>query len=366
MPPLRSQRRDRRARAPKKRRRRNLAKFVPSSDSDFAMTARNFTQYVQAHRDELNVCERDAQYVGRLVREFREALAVASHRETRTEAAVGRKNERRKEAERWVRMIGRKIRTDHTVDLLHKHMLRLVGLTPRRTSKEACPQRPPVLHFIGTGHGVKGDVGVGNGSGVHVLRFFDMQSNMTRPDCGVMRIAKPDGASGIELWVGFLPQDAPGSGAEAHGEHGARKTPRTPQEYVRWGYGWPLFLRKYTTNPIETCFPMPDRPMLIVYWARWVSANGDSGRFCNTCIARVEGWPQPNRQLPASMVEAKMHADSSAQHALPAGAVTPGAITHAPGVVSPNMAMMDMQRLAATFMLVGTPLELPEGEEVSG
>lgn len=193
MPPLRSQRRNRRARAPKVRRRRNLTKFVPSADSDFAMTSRNFARYVWEHRDELGICERDAEYMSRLVRQFRAKLSIATNPATRTSPAIKGKNAARKDAEQWVRMIGEKIRGDHEIEQQHKLILRVVGLASRKKTS-ACPQRPPVLQFIGTGDGVDGAVGAGNGSGVHVLKFYDMQTDITKADCGVIRRSKPDGA----------------------------------------------------------------------------------------------------------------------------------------------------------------------------
>ena len=329
MPLLRAHRRDRRARAHKVRRRRNLAKFVPSSDSDFAMTSRGFAQYVWTHRETLGISDRDAEYLGRLVKHFREALAKATSPLTRNKPAVTAKNNWRKEAEQWLRMIGGKIRTDPTVEPSHKRALRLIDL-PSRKTESACPQRPPVLQFIGACDGVDGSVGAGNGSGVHVLRVFDVQTNPRKPDCGVVRKARPDGAAGIELSIGFIPQDV--------------RVPGTVHEYIHRGFGWPLFHRRYTTMTVEVKFPMPDRPMLIVYWARWTNNAGDQGRYCKTCIGRVEGWPKGIGKLLEPAPASRVSVQHGAQYALPA--------------MEPKL--LEGQRMHATYMLIGTPLALPK------
>jgi hypothetical protein len=44
--------------------------------------------------------------------------------------------------------------------------------------------------------------------------------------------------------------------------------------------------RRFKVNP-----PLPNAPMLVVYWCRWVGSNNDVGPWSETVVARVEGHP---------------------------------------------------------------------------
>jgi hypothetical protein len=41
--------------------------------------------------------------------------------------------------------------------------------------------------------------------------------------------------------------------------------------------------------------------MRVCYWARWADAQGNVGPFCQTVVARVEGWDGGGRALPNMM-----------------------------------------------------------------
>ena len=262
--------------APKRRKRRNLVKFVPSADSDFAMTANNFAEYLARHAEACGVTPDDVAEVREAVDAFRSALTATLQQFERSSKNTWQKNEARKAAEKIVRKHANVIRSNPDVGDFHKFALRL-----KRTKRSAspkvrkCPAHPPLLHFIGSRDGVRGDLAQGSGSGAHILRFRAMEDRDPK-DAGMVRKAKPDGAARIELYMDLIPVGEP--------------VPTHPMERAQEGKGWPLYLRSFTTNPIEVEFPVPREPHLVVYWARWAGVTGDTGRFSRTCVARLEGW----------------------------------------------------------------------------
>ena len=76
MPKLRRHRRDHRARAPKSRKRRNLVKFIPEGDSDFAFTASNFLSYIKRRPDIFNVSQEQVSAIENAVKDYRAALSA--------------------------------------------------------------------------------------------------------------------------------------------------------------------------------------------------------------------------------------------------------------------------------------------------
>lgn len=275
MPPLRHQRRRRRKRRSpyqsQGRSRRNLTKFIPSSDSDFAFTANSFALYLAHQPDGCGVSETDAAEVSDAVSSFRAALMKALDRSARTQQTIDAKNEARRHAEEVIRKHANIIRANPEVDAVHKKMLRLKE-RPKRSQPRTCPQHPPLLEFLGSGDGVRADIPTGSGSGVHVLRFWHVT------ETGQWRKAKPKAAVRLELFVDLVPPGEP--------------VPMSPMDRVRAGRGWPWYLRSFTKGPIEVEFPLPSEPRLVVYWARWADASGETSRFSQTCVARLEGCPQ--------------------------------------------------------------------------
>ena len=65
------------------------------------------------------------------------------------------------------------------------------------------------------------------------------------------------------------------------------KIPTHPRQ-LSGGKLW--YLRSFTRSPIHVDFPIPDRPMRVVYWARWADSTGNVGPFCPTVVARLEGF----------------------------------------------------------------------------
>jgi hypothetical protein len=84
----------------------------------------------------------------------------------------------------------------------------------------------------------------------------------------------------VELFVELLNENEP--------------VPRDPGE-LSGGRLW--YLRSYTRGPIEAEFPIANRPMRVVYWARWVGMKGDVGPFSQTCVAEFEGPIMPLKAI---------------------------------------------------------------------
>lgn len=277
MPRLRSHRRDRRARAPKRRKRRNLVKFIPEGDSDFALTASNFLSRLRSDPAGHDLAPEDVAEVEQAVTEYRSALAKSLLRHTRTKQTILLKDISREKCEQVIRRWANVIRANPDLDDVKKKILRLKP-RPKKLKDRKCPQNPPELMFLGTGDGVAFEAGIGNGSGVHVLQWRANSSRYAGDrETGQWRRARPDGATRMELFVDLVPMGQP--------------IPRHPAELT----GRPWYLGSFTTSRMEVHFPIPSEPMLVVYWGRWADAKGRVGRFSRTCTARVEGWTQNAR-----------------------------------------------------------------------
>jgi hypothetical protein len=288
MPRLRSQRPSRRAhraraRAPKGRKRRNLLKFIPEGDSDFAYTAGNFLAYIRLDPAGHHLAEGQVQEIEQAVTGFRHALLHSLMRHTRGPQTIRSKDFARAKCEEVIRRYANIIRADPDVEEVKKTLLRLKP-RPKRLKDRKCEQNPPRLRFLGSGDGVAHEAGIGNGSGVHVLEFWANSSRFFGDrEAAEWRRAKPDGTTRLELFVDLVPVGHP--------------IPNHPAELT----GRPWYLGSFTTSRMEVKYPIPSEPMLVVYWGRWADAKGRVGRFSKTCTGHVEGWTQQARPaLPAA------------------------------------------------------------------
>jgi len=227
-------------------------KFIPDADSKFADMARNFAHGIAASPEKYSLSEDDARIISRYAQEFRDALAAATRRHSRTQQTIGLKNAARIKAEKVIRQYAKLIRADNCIDPVDKQMIG-VRERPTRLSKRTCPQEPPQLRFRG------------EYKGMHELEF--------RRDLARKGKAKPFAAARLELFVDLVPPGEP--------------IPKTPDERCK---GRPWYWRSYTKSPIRVKFPLPDEPRMVVYWGRWADATGETGPFSHTIIARVEGW----------------------------------------------------------------------------
>lgn len=273
MPTLRRHRRDHRARAPKRRKRRNLEKFIPEADSDFAYTATNYVGSLKRRMAEYFISPEEVTLIEGEVAAFRKALAKTLVKQRCTPELVAAKNNARKDLEHVIRSSANIIRSNPQVSDTNKKLLR-IKVRKKKLGKSVTPKLPPRLVFAGSGDGVVGGIATGSGSGIHVLKYYDAQDGDVingASDIGIVRKCKPDGAVRIEIFFDMVPPGEP--------------VPTHPAER-----GWPKYLRSYTRSPMEVEYPIPSQPMLIVYWGRWADSTGNTSRWSKTCVARVEGW----------------------------------------------------------------------------
>jgi hypothetical protein len=243
---------------------RKSDKFIPNGDGEFAYMALNFARNIARDAARFSLSSNDAEEISRAVAEFREGLAVALRKSTRTQVTIMRKDELRQKAERVVREYGNVIRANRAIDPIDKMRIG-VKERPARLKERSCPQTRPLLSFIRS-TGESGSTG-----GQHVLRFGEGIDPRTLKMRAPTR-AKPPGVARIELFVELVPEGEP--------------TPSHPGE-MSGGRLW--YLGSFSRNPIEVAFPVPATSMLVVYWARWAGANNDVGPFSRTCVARQEG-----------------------------------------------------------------------------
>jgi hypothetical protein len=271
-------RRKRRGRAPIKLRKARRAtggvqavatrikKFIPNADLPFAQMAESFAKHIASDPERFRVSNEESELLTRRVREFSEALLLASQADNRTTCTIVAKKAARKRAEELVRGHANLIRADGSISHKDKVALRITE-RPTKLGKRKCPISPPVLRYL---YGIDA---IGAKPGIHALEFRELNTQGTS--------MKPAGAARLDLYFDLVPPGDP------------RGIPEHPAER-----GWPKFLRSFTSTPLEVEFPVcRSGPMLVVYWARWADAKGNTGPFSETCVARVEGWTAP--ALPA-------------------------------------------------------------------
>jgi hypothetical protein len=254
--------------APRRRKRRNLVKFIPEADRDFAFTAGNFLDYLKSDPAGHGLVPQNVAEIEQAVTGFRQSLAKLLMSRGRQPELVLRKRDDREHAEEVVRRWANVIRANPEVEGNKKKLLRLKP-RPARLRRTRLSADPPIVHFLGCGDGTVGDSGIGNGSGVHVLSLRScVTSNAKHPELGIQRRTRPDGATRAEVFAELVPHGAP--------------IPQHPEERGR-----PWYLGSFSTTRIEVKFPIPFEPMVVVYWARWADEKGNVSRYSQTCVA---GW----------------------------------------------------------------------------
>jgi hypothetical protein len=234
-------------------------KFIPDGDRDFAHMASAFAEPIERDPVRYQLSTLDAALISEAVQAYRDALAQALRRVTRTKCTIMTKDRVRAKTERLLRKYANRIRINDAVDPVDKKFI-FVKERPKRLKRRRCPMRPPHVRFLGTA------TGPATKQGMHLLEFREEQFSRSR--------AKPNGAVRLELFVGLV---GPGE-----------QPPRVPGDATK-GPVRSWYVRSFTTNPIRVKHPVPPSPMLVVYWARWADATGDVGEFSPPVRARIEG-----------------------------------------------------------------------------
>ena len=239
-------------------------KFIPSGEAAFVNKARNFATMIGPEPQRFGVSREDADALVSAVEEYTARRMEASNKYRCSRQLLDLRDRARDNVKRLMERLGRIIRINEQISGSAKALL---GMTarPAKLTKSACPQTRPRLVYKGARHSKR------VGRKVHLLRVEQPWAKMGDPICTV-RTSKPAGARGVEIFVELLDE--------------GEKIPSHPGELSG---GRPWFLRSYTRFPVEAEFPFADRPMRVVYWARWVGMTGDVGPFSQTCVAEYEG-----------------------------------------------------------------------------
>jgi hypothetical protein len=233
-------------------------KFIPDSDPEFAIIARNFANKLSKDHARYFIPEADAQAIAEAVTAFLAAHQVNQQRHVRSSATAMRKDETRSVAERLIRKAGNLIRGDERISAADKLIVHIAE-RPTKLRKRECPQSRPNLHLVA---GKRGWQIMNNR---HLIRFTDSERDHSE--------AKPDGAAALELFADVIPSGAPAPGMPS----------------MRYGTH-PLYLRSYSRSPIDVDYPKFAGPVQIVYYARWVSATGETGPFSRPLVVPVDAF----------------------------------------------------------------------------
>jgi hypothetical protein len=246
--------------------------LILTTDVPFANRAQVFATAIGRDPQRFGVSREDADKLVAAFESFKALRLEASNKYRRSKLLLDQRNNARDALKRIMERLGRMIRADErlgSADLL------LLGMTRRPTTlrKSRCPQTRPNLFYMGSRHSRR------VGRKVHLLRFEEPWAKIGDPVCG-RRMAKPAGAWGVAVYVELIDE--------------GEKIPRHPGELTG---GRPWLLQLCTRGPIEAEFPVAERPMRVVYWARWVGMKGDMGPFSQTCVGEFEGQRLPNKVL---------------------------------------------------------------------
>jgi hypothetical protein len=247
-------------------------KFIPTGDAPFAKKAHGFAAVIGRAPQRFGVSREDADALVRAVEEFEALRLAARNKYTRSKRLLDERDNARDKVKRMMERLGRMIRANDQLDRADTVLLG-IGKRPARLRKSTCPQTRPRLFYMGSRHSRR------VGRKVHVLRFQEPWTKMGDPICG-RRMAKPAGAWGVAVYVELIDE--------------GEKIPSHPGELSG---GRPWLLQLSTRGPIEAEFPVADRPMRVVYWARWVGMKGDMGPFSQTCVGEFEGPMIAHRAL---------------------------------------------------------------------
>jgi hypothetical protein len=246
--------------------------LIVVGDVRFAEKAEAFATTIGRDPQRFGISREDADALVAAVKTFLALRQKATHTYDRSKRLLAERDKARGVVKRMMERLGRIIRANDQLDPADTALL---GIKPRptRLAKSKCPQTRPNLYYMGSRHSRR------VGRKVHLLRFEEPWTKIGDPICG-RRMAKPAGAWGVAVYVELIDE--------------GEEIPREPGELSG---GRPWLLQLCTRGPIEAEFPVAERPMRVVYWARWVGMKGDMGPFSQTCVGEFEGQRLPNKVL---------------------------------------------------------------------
>jgi hypothetical protein len=204
--------------------------YIPESDAGFRGWAIAFRDNICADPARFGLAAAEAEWIDHAVREFVEALAIASNRSTRTRTTIADKDDKRSIAESGCRRYAIDIKNNLGVRDGDKLSIGVRPINPGR-SRVGPPSGVPQLKLVGML------------PGRHVLHFNDSATPESR--------AKPDHVSDLQLYIAL----------------GDRPLPRSAA----------TFRRKYTSNPMRVEFTQADDGAVATYYGRWANHRGETG-----------------------------------------------------------------------------------------
>ncbi|MEM1445216.1 MAG: hypothetical protein AAGF84_04120 [Planctomycetota bacterium] len=243
-------------------------KFIPNGDADFVAMGRQFAAALSRDPATFGVPPEESAALDTAVQRFevalREARGGVMGKRSSSKTLTLRKDEARKQAETLVRRVAGAVRSNDQIAASDKAKL---GIAPRKKAGQAAKENQrdataalktaPQLSFLGAMHRA-GCVPE------HELRFTGFKDGP-----GVPKALLPAGR--LELFFELVPPD--------------EAIPEVPG-----GSGFGVhYLRSFVKSPIVLRPPMADRPMRVVYWARWADARGEVGPMGQPAAGWVEG-----------------------------------------------------------------------------
>jgi hypothetical protein len=206
--------------------------YIPAEDAEFRNFATTFANGITANPALYMLTSAQAASIQQAVDEFVAAYQIVVEPATKTKATVIAKENARSIAENLIRQYAMIIKENDGIDDGDKVN---IGVRPRNPSREPIevPSSWPVLNILG------------NTFGTQTIKYIDSATE---------KKARPFGASELQL---FLTITADGA----------------PEPDVTTG----KFVGKFTRNPITVDFTPSDNCKMATYWARWVSARGETG-----------------------------------------------------------------------------------------
>lgn len=231
------------------------ADYIPERDGEAARWMRSLARGLVDHPELYRVSAEDAAEIEAAVVAFRAALARSLTPATRTRPAVSGKNDARKAAERLIRPMAQRIRTDTRIDAAAKVN---IGLHPggKRRRVVGPPASSPRLSLRAT---------------------LDGWVTVKVSDSETGRRARPREAVGMELYVSVRPAAA-ARGEVPAGEAGAM----TGESMAAW-----RFLGLFTATPFAVDPRAGGPGDEVTLMGRWVTRRGEPGAFGQAKAIRV-------------------------------------------------------------------------------
>lgn len=218
--------------------------YIPTRDTEFLAWAQNFVNYVNTHEAELGI---EPDQTVNLTPRLTAFSATMSANTAAADAARGAKQDKdiaREQLEDTVRVLVRQLQASPMVDDGERAAMGITVKDAIRTMAAAAATRP--VGMADTSQRLR-----------HEISFFDEATPTRR--------AKPEGASGCEIWVKL---NGPGEPA-----------PADPKEFS--------FVALDTASPYVLDFDGADASKTAHYILRWVLKGGAKGPWSETVSATI-------------------------------------------------------------------------------